>query len=54
MHFIKYPKTLALERLKVNCRVPYDHIPLRSYPLFKARHILEAMLSAYGYKVKRT
>ena len=36
------------------CRVPYDHIPLRSYPLFKARHILEAMLSAHGYQTERT
>ncbi|MBJ6609240.1 MAG: hypothetical protein JG718_02690 [Candidatus Thiothrix moscowensis] len=36
------------------CRVPYDHIPLRSYPLFKARYILEAMLSAHGYPTERT
>ncbi len=42
------------QRVLLDCRVPYDHIPLRSYPLFKARYILEAMLSAHGYPTERT
>jgi hypothetical protein len=36
------------------CHVPCDHIPSRSYPLFKARAILEGILSTHGYKAKRT
>ena len=36
------------------CRVPWDHIPERSYPLFKARYILERLLSKHGYGVKHT
>ncbi len=36
------------------CHVPWDHIPSRSYPLFKARAILEGILSTHGYKAKRT
>jgi formylglycine-generating enzyme required for sulfatase activity len=37
-----------------DCHVPWDHIPSRSYPLFKARAILEGILSTHGYKAKRT
>lgn len=37
-----------------SCHVPWDHIPSRSYPLFKARAILEGILSTHGYKAKRT
>jgi hypothetical protein len=40
--------------LQVLCHVPWDHIPSRSYPLFKARAILEGILSTHGYKAKRT
>lgn len=37
-----------------NCYIPWDHIPSRSYPLFKARAILEGILSTHGYQAKRT
>ena len=37
-----------------NCHIPWDHIPERSYPLFKARYILERLLSTYSDKVKLT
>jgi len=42
----------VLEEIIANCCVPYDHIPMRSYPLFKARAILERILSSKGNKVK--
>ena len=30
----------------LNCRVPCDHVPVRSWPLFRAREILPALIAA--------
>ena len=51
--FIKSNAAGDLAQL-AKCRVPWDHIPERSYPLFKARYILERLLSKHGYGVKHT
>lgn len=44
----------ASTNFNIRCHVPFNHIPERSYPLFKARYILERLLSKHGHGVKRT
>ncbi|WP_006788231.1 hypothetical protein [Thiorhodospira sibirica] len=38
-------KGVRFDFIVFNCQVPYDNIPKRSYPLFLAREILEALLT---------
>ena len=34
----------GLWSLVVICRVPYDHIPIRSWPLIRARDVLRGLI----------
>ena len=33
--------------VKLNCQVPCDHIPVRSWPFFRARALLQAVIASF-------
>ena len=37
-------KVEAAPNFLANCRVPYDHIPIRSWPLIRARDVLRGLI----------
>jgi AAA ATPase domain len=41
-----YLQLKASEKAKLSCRIPCDHIPLRSWPLFQARDVMRGVMES--------
>jgi hypothetical protein len=45
-HALVYSMALILYRVMRSCRVPCDHVPVRSWPLFKARQLMRGVIAS--------